>query len=45
VDKKFGQLMGLAGFDYEIYDRIACNLDLLLFHVGEKLGEKEEVKP
>jgi hypothetical protein len=24
VDKKFGQLMGLAGFDYEIYYRIDC---------------------
>lgn len=38
VDRKFGQLIDLSGFDYEIYDKIPGNLDLLLFHVGEKIG-------
>lgn len=38
LDRSVGHLMYLAGFDYEIYDRLKGNLDILVYHTTEKLA-------
>lgn len=38
LDRSVGHLMYLAGFDYEIYDRLKGNLDILVYHTTEKIA-------
>ncbi len=38
LDRSVGHLMYLAGFDYEIYDHLKGNLDVLVYHTTGRIG-------